>query len=104
MDILRPGERGNGVLKPRRYSAGFLLNGHYYLHGGCETNNTVLREMISIDLENMNWKIHPLQESTKVEDEYGITDFNSEHVYGHKMCLVTKEQRHLNLDDYMFSQ
>lgn len=40
----------------RKYSAGFLLNDKYYMHGGIDQTNGSIDEFIQIDLGTFLWK------------------------------------------------
>lgn len=93
IDIAKPGDRGERFLKPRKYFAGFLLDGQYYTHGGIDTKGKVLKEFIRIDLNTFNWEPVPLV--TKADG----SDFNTEHVAGHCMTLVTQKRKFVKLTE-----
>ena len=89
----------------KKYFSGFLLGDTYYCIGGIDSNGKAMNQFVEIDLHTMYWKDvrYPksIDYSKKKEfKKYPNIDSNGqlEHLYGHKICVVTYKRTFLALD------
>ena len=88
----------------RKHSAGFLLNDHFYMHGGIDQTNGTIDEFIQINLKTFQWKDvdlsyltgkkqPPFPEYEKVNEDGSL-----QCCFGHKMCVITQPRKEIELN------
>ena len=90
------------LLMGRKYFAGFLLNDTFYCHGGIDSNGKATNQFVEIDLHTMIWKDvkFPKSDGRKEFKKYDnvAADGTLDHIYGHKMCVVSYKRSYLAMD------
>ena len=104
MSLKIPEHVPDRLLMGRKYFAGFLLGDTYYCVGGIDSNGKAMNQFVEIDLHTFYWKDvkfpKSLDYTKKVYQKYENIDSNGqlEHLYGHKICVVTYKRTFLAID------